>query len=168
MAILVNLPCSSLALTQSKKKELIVNGLFYKQIMDKKLPTSGQLERSLSQGIQKLYRQELEHSPSKVTCQLFGNQLAIVIEDALTAVEKTLADTEDKGKTVKELNSAINDVIESKLKALIEGILSVQVNDILFDTTLETSRTGAVATLEQAPQVRNPQSIPKNKNGESK
>ncbi|MGL6340107.1 MAG: Na-translocating system protein MpsC family protein, partial [Waterburya sp.] len=46
--------------------------------MDKNLPTSGQLERTLAQSIQKLYRQELKHSPSKITCQLFGNQLAIV------------------------------------------------------------------------------------------
>lgn len=133
--------------------------------MDKNLPTSGQLERNLSQNIQKLYRQKLEHSPGKVTCQLFGNQLAIVIEDALTAVEKTLADTIQEDQTVEQLNSAINEAIESKLKTLIEKILGVSVNDILFDSTLETSRTGAIATLDQPPQVRNPESIPKNKNG---
>ena len=136
--------------------------------MNKNLPTSGELERRLSQGIQKLYRQELEHSPSKVTCQLFGSQLAIVIEDAITAVEKTLADTEDQDSAVKQLNAAINDVIESKLKTLIEEILSVKVQDILFDSTLETSRTGAIITLSQLPQVRNPESIPKNNGGTRK
>ncbi|WP_019504804.1 DUF2294 domain-containing protein [Pleurocapsa sp. PCC 7319] len=129
--------------------------------MNQNLPTSGQIERELSQKVQKLYRQELEHSPGKVTCQLFGNQLAIVIENALTAVEKTLADIEPKNQKVKKLNSAINDVIESKLKDLIEEMLAVQVNDILFDTTLETSRTGAIITLNQPPEVRNPESIPK-------
>ena len=133
--------------------------------MNSNLPTSGQLERNLSQRIQKLYRQELEHSPSKVTCQLFSNQLAIVIEDALTAVEKTLAETKEKENTVKELNSAINEVLQSKLKTLIEEILGIKVHDILFDSTLETSRTGAIATLCEPPQVRNPESIPKNKNG---
>ncbi|VEP13887.1 conserved hypothetical protein [Hyella patelloides LEGE 07179] len=135
--------------------------------MAQNLPTSGQLERNLSQSIQKLYRQELEHSPSKVTCQLFGNQLAIVIEDALTAVEKTLANTEEDSKTVKQLNGAINEAIESKLKTLIEEILAVDVHDILFDSTLKTNRTGAIVTLAQPPQVRNPESIPKNKNGKS-
>lgn len=131
--------------------------------MNQKLPTSGQIERELSQGVQKLYRQELEHSPGKVTCQLFGNQLAIVIEDSLTAVEKTLADNEAKDKKLKKINSAINDVIEAKLKDLIEEILAVNVHDILFDTTLETSRTGAIVYLDQAPEVRNPESIPKHK-----
>lgn len=131
--------------------------------MNQKLPTSGQIERELSQGVQKLYRQELEHSPGKVTCQLFGNQLAIVIEDSLTAVEKTLADNETKDKKLKKINSAINDVIEAKLKDLIEEVLAVNVQDILFDTTLETSRTGAIISLNQAPEVRNPESIPKHK-----
>jgi uncharacterized protein YbcI len=136
--------------------------------MDKNLPTRGQLERTLAQSIQKLYRQELKHSPSKITCQLFGNQLAIVIEDAITAVEKTLASLKDNNKTVKELNAAINEAIESKLKTLIEEILAVEVDDILFDSTIKTNRTGAIATLEQPPQVRNPQSIPKNNNSKGK
>lgn len=131
--------------------------------MNQKLPTSGQIERELSQRVQKLYRQELEHSPGKVTCQLFGNQLAIVIEDALTAVEKTLAENEAQNNKVEKINSAINDVIEAKLKDLIEEVLAVDVQDILFDTTLETSRTGAIISLNQAPEVRNPESIPKHK-----
>lgn len=132
--------------------------------MNKNLPTSGQLERNLAQSIQKLYRQELKHSPSKITCQLFGNQLAIVIDDAITAVEKTLTKVKDDNQTVKELNIAINDAIASKLKTLIEEILAVKVDDLLFNSTFKTNRTGAIATLEQPPQVRNPQSIPKNKN----
>ncbi|MCC0179488.1 DUF2294 domain-containing protein [Waterburya agarophytonicola K14] len=131
--------------------------------MNQKLPTSGEVERKLSQNILKLYKQELEHLPGKITCQLFDNQLAVVIENALTAVEKTLAEAEDQGKTVEKLNLAINDVIEFKLKDLIEEILAVKVQDILFDTTLETGRTGAIVTLENPPQVRNPESIPKNK-----
>ena len=130
--------------------------------MDKNLPTRGQLERNLSQTIQKLYRQKLEHSPGKVTCQLFGTQLAIVIEDALTAVERTLIDAKNETETVKQLNSTIADIIKLELKNLVETILSVQVDDILLDTALKTSRTGAIITLKGSPEVRNPESIPKN------
>ena len=132
--------------------------------MDTNLPTCGQLERNLSQSIQKLYLNELEHSPSKVTCQLFGNQLAIVVEDSLTAVEQALADLKSES-DIEQLNSAVGRLIESKMKLLIEEILSVGVEDILFDTTLETKRTGAIVTLSQIPQVRNPESIPKHKSG---
>ena len=141
---------------------MVAKGLHLIKIMEKNLLTCGQLERNLAQGIQKLYRQELEHSPSKVTCQLFGNQLAIVIENSLTAVEQTLASNQGLNDTVEKLTSAINQAIEAKLKKLIEDILSVQVEDILFDTTIETKRTGAIVALSQLPQVRNPESIPKN------
>ena len=135
--------------------------------MDNNLPTCGQLERNLSQSIQKLYLNELEHSPSKVTCQLFGNQLAIVVEDSLTAVEQALTRLKESDSNLEQLNTVINQVIESKMKTLIEEILSVEVKDILFDTTIKTKRTGAIVTLSHLPEVRNPESIPKNKNGKS-
>lgn len=132
------------------------------KIMDKNLPTCGQLERNLSQSIQKLYITELNHSPSKVTCQFFSSQLAIVIDNAITAVEKTLAEN-NQADTVKKLNSAINQSIKHKIKILIEETLYVSVDDILFDSALETYRTGAIVTFTKLPQVRNPESIPKNK-----
>lgn len=130
--------------------------------MDKNLPTCGQLERNLSQSIQKLYITELQHSPTKVTCQFFSSQLAIVIDNAITAVERTLAEN-DEVDTVKKLNSAINQSIKQKIKALIEETLCVDVDDVLFDSDIETYRTGAIFTLTKLPQVRNPESIPKNK-----
>lgn len=134
--------------------------------MDKNLLTCGQLERNLAQSIQKLYRQELEHMPSKVTCQLFGNQLAIVIENSLTAVEQTLASNAELDDTVEKLTSVLNQAVKIKLKTLIEEILAVKVEDIMFDTTIETKRTGAIVALNQAPSVRNPEAIPKNTRGQ--
>ena len=131
--------------------------------MSKSLPTSGQLERNLSQGILRIYRQELKHTPSKVTCQLFENKLAIIVENALTAVEQTLAAAGNNDNIVKRLSTTINDVIEIKIKDLIESILTVKVKDILFDSTVKTNCAGAIATLEHTPLVRNPESIPKNK-----
>ena len=122
--------------------------------MNKNLPTCGQLERNLAQNIQKLYRQLLEHNPSKITCQLFGERIAIVIEDALPAVEKNLIDHERLAMD-KSLNSAINDILKSKLKVLIEEVLSVRVENILLGSTIETNRSAAIAILDSSPQVRN-------------
>ena len=129
--------------------------------MDRQLPTFGQLERQLSQSIQKLYREELGHSPQKVTCKFFKNQLSIVIEDALTAVEKALISEEDPNKTIENLNLAINDVIKSKLKTIIEAVLAVEVDDVLFSCNIDTMRAGAIVILSQAPRIYNPQLIPK-------
>lgn len=121
--------------------------------MNKNLPTYGQLERNLAQSIQKLYRQELEHNPSKVTCQLFGNQIVIVIEDALPAVEKILIDNNQLA-TVERLNSAINNIIKFKIKILIEEVLMVRVENILLGSTIETNRSFAIAILDSPPLVR--------------
>ena len=126
--------------------------------MEQQLPTFGQLERSLSQNIQKLYREELEHSPQKVNSKFFGNRLAIVIEGALTKIEQILIN-EHHEQIVKDLNLAINSVIKPKLKTLIETVLEVEVEDILFDSTVETKRTGAIVILTQTPQVRTPKSL---------
>lgn len=131
--------------------------------MNQELPTRGQLERSLAQKVQKLYRQELEHTPKKVTCQLFGNQVAIIIEDALTVIEKTLVDTAKEIQVAQQLHTVLNQAMKAELKTVIAEVLSVEVNDILLDSTLSTSRTGAIAMLTQIPQVRDPESIPKNK-----
>ena len=46
-------------------------------------PTRGQLERTLSQRIESLYRSQLEHKPSKVVCQIFDEKIAIILEDSI-------------------------------------------------------------------------------------
>ncbi|MBE9167203.1 DUF2294 domain-containing protein [Pleurocapsales cyanobacterium LEGE 06147] len=130
--------------------------------MTETLPTRGQLERQLSQSIQAFYRKQLGHQPSKVTCQLFGEKLAVIMEDSLTNAEQMLAE-EGKEDLAEEVRSNLNDAIRPQLKDLIKGILAVDVVDILSDATLATGRVGIIAILEATPQVRNPESIPKNK-----
>jgi uncharacterized protein YbcI len=125
-------------------------------------PTVGQLERSLSQRVQALYREQLDHQPSKVTCQLFGEQLAIVIEDSVTQPEKLLA-KEGQKELVLKVRDDLDTAIQPQLKALIEEILKVQVVDLLSDATLSTGRSGIIVVLEQMPEVRNPNSVPKSK-----
>jgi uncharacterized protein YbcI len=53
-------------------------------------PTRGQLERTLSQRIESLYRSQLEHKPSKVVCQIFDEKIAIILEDSITQPEQIL------------------------------------------------------------------------------
>ena len=123
------------------------------EIIQQKLPTYGELERELSQTIDRIYRQELGLSPGKITCKFVGNNLAIVIEDSLTTIEKTLL-KENQVNVVKNLNLAINNIVKSKLKILVEQVLAVEVCDILFDCSLETQHAGAIVILSQLPVVR--------------
>lgn len=138
--------------------------------MNRQLPTWGRLERDLSQRIQKLYREELEHSPQKVTCKFFKNFISIMIEDALTAVEEILADENRNNveKTAKQLNLAINDAVKSKLKTIVEDVLAIEVEDILFDCSVKTRRAGAIVILNQLPQTRSLKPSPKIRQSQDK
>ncbi len=123
-------------------------------------PTRGQLERLLSQRLQAFYREQLGHQPGKVTCQLFDEKLAIIVEDSITPPEQILA---NNGQTelAEQVRTDLDKAIQPQMKALIEEVLSVSVLDILSDATLETGRTGIIAVLDVTPEVRNPDAVPK-------
>ena len=131
-------------------------------------PTRGQLERTLSQRIQALYRQQLGHQPSKVTCQLFDEKLAIILEDSITQPEQLLANSGQE-ELAKQVRSDLSKAIEPQLKDLIQEITGVPVIDLLIDGKIETGRTGTIAVLAKAPQVRDAASSkPKREEANSK
>lgn len=136
--------------------------------MDRKLPTCGQIERDLSQRIQKLYRELLGHSPRKVTCKLFDRSLAVVVEDSLTVLQKTLTEENKLDGAAKYVNSAIDEVIKSKLKIAVEEILGIEVHDILFDSSVKIQQSGAIVILTKPPLVRSRELIPKANRDRSK
>ncbi len=127
---------------------------------DPSMQTRGQIERTLSQRIQNLYKEQLDHQTGKVTCQLFADKLAIIVENSFTQPEQLLAQT-GQNELVKNIREDLDEAIRPHVKDLIEAILRVQVLDIMSDATLETGRTGIIAVLDQTPTVRNPSAIPK-------
>ncbi len=130
-------------------------------------PTRGQLERALSQRIQALYRDQLGHQPGKVTCQLFADEIAIVIENSVTPPEHFLAQS-GQTELVEKVRDTLTDAIQPSLVAAIEEVLGVSVVDLMSDATFETGRTGMIVVLDQMPAVRNPQTIPKRSSPETK
>lgn len=123
-------------------------------------PTRGQLERLLSQKFQALYRAQLGHQPGKVTCQLFDEKLAIIVENSITPPEQVLANS-GQMELAEQVRTDLEKAIQPNLKALIEEVLGVAVLDLLSDATLETGRTGIIAILDVTPEVRNPDAVPK-------
>ncbi|NJR73786.1 MAG: DUF2294 domain-containing protein, partial [Scytonema sp. CRU_2_7] len=118
-------------------------------------PTRGQVERTLAQRIQALYRDQLGHQPSKVICQLCDQNVVVIMENSITQPEQLLAQTGHQ-ELAQEVRSDLDDAIQQQLKALIEETLSVSVIEVLADTTLETSRSGFIAILTEPPAVRTP------------
>lgn len=121
--------------------------------MTEKLSTRGQLERQLSQKLQAFYRHHLGHQPSKVTCQIFGEKIAIILEDSITSAEQLLLQ-EGKDDLADEVRSNLDEAIQPELKQVIADILNVEVIDILSDATLDTGRTGIIAVLAKTPEMR--------------
>lgn len=125
-------------------------------------PTRGQLERLLSQKLQAFYRENLGHLPGKITCQLFDEKLAVIVEDSITPPEQVLANN-GQPELAEQVRADLEKAIQPQLKALIEEVLKVAVLDLLSDATLETGRTGIIAILDVMPEVRNPDAVPKSK-----
>lgn len=121
--------------------------------MTSSTPTRGQLERSLSQRIQALYRNQLGHRPAEVNCQIFDQKIVIVLENSITLPEQLLANNGQE-ELVEEIRSNLDAAIQPQLRELIEEIVGVPVEDLLSDAKLETGRSGMIAILADLPQTR--------------
>ncbi len=123
--------------------------------MDASYPTRGQIERALSQQIQAFYRNQLEHQPSRVVCQIFDEKIAIILDDSITKPEHIILNKGEEELSEK-VRLELDEAIQPQLKALIEEVVGVPVIDILSNAKLETGRAATVAILANPPQVRNP------------
>ncbi len=123
--------------------------------MNPSSPTRGQLERTLSQRIESLYRSQLEHKPSKVVCQIFDEKIAIILEDSITQPEQILVNNGQQ-ELAEKVRSELDEALQPQLKALIEEIVGVGVIDLLSNAKLETGRSATIAILAESPQFRNP------------
>ncbi|PPS43950.1 DUF2294 domain-containing protein [Chroococcidiopsis sp. TS-821] len=122
--------------------------------MDSSTPTRGQIERALSQRIQALYRNQLEHQPSRISCQIFDEKVAIILEDSITQPEQLLVNTGQE-ELAQEVRSEIDEALKPQIQSIIEEIVGVGVVDLLSNAKLDTGRTATVAILAETPKLRN-------------
>ena len=125
-------------------------------------PTRGQTERTLAQRIQALYQDKLGQRPEKILCQFFDEKLAIVLEKSLTRCEQLLLDT-GREQFAANLRSELNAAIKPQLIELIQQVVGVTVTALLSDTDLKSGTSGMIFLLEDVPQIRDLESIPKMK-----
>lgn len=118
-----------------------------------RLPTRGQIQRELSQSIQRLYKDCLGHTSGKISCQLFDEKLTIVIENSITQPERLIVEEGD-AELAEKVRSDLNSAFCPRLSEEVSSVLGVDVSDVLSDATLETGRMAIVVVLERSPQVR--------------
>ncbi len=131
--------------------------------MNLETQTRGQLERTLSQRIQALYRTQLGQQPSRVQCQIFDGKIVIILEDSITKTEQVLV-ASGQEELAEQVRDDLDKVFNPQLTKLIQEIVGIEVIDVLTDATLKTGRTGTIAVLADIPQFREPQSTRKSKN----
>ncbi|NJK50748.1 DUF2294 domain-containing protein [Candidatus Gracilibacteria bacterium] len=123
-------------------------------------PTPGQLERTILQQVQRLYRQRIGQRPSKAICQLFDEKLSVVLWDAISVTEQTLLDI-GREELAKEVRSQLHEAMKPQLKTLLEEIVGTSIITVLIDSDLNSGFSSITAILGDIPAVRNPESIPK-------
>ncbi len=117
------------------------------------VPTQGQLQRQLSQQFQRLYREQLNHTPGKITCQITDDKVMLVIENSVTKPEQLLVENGESDLAEKVRND-LSAALRPQIVELIEGLLDRQAVDILTDATLSTGRTSIVVILSSPPDLR--------------
>ncbi|WOD38971.1 DUF2294 domain-containing protein [Nodosilinea sp. E11] len=117
------------------------------------LPTQGQLQRHLSQQFQRLYRDQLDHAPGKITCQIIDEKLLLVIEDSVTKPEQLLI-KKGESELAEQVRGDLSTALRPQIIELVEQALNREVVDILTDATLATGRTSVVIILSSPPELR--------------
>ncbi|BAY38052.1 hypothetical protein NIES2111_23960 [Nostoc sp. NIES-2111] len=123
-------------------------------------PTIGELERKISQRVSSLYNEKIGRRPSQIICHFFDSELVISLEDSVTQIEKTLLESGHES-LAEHIRTLLDKIIKHQLKIIIEEVINKPIIDLMNNTNLVTGRTGIVVILDQLPEVRNPESIPK-------
>ncbi|MGI0487619.1 DUF2294 domain-containing protein [Pantanalinema rosaneae CENA516] len=116
------------------------------------IPTSGQLERTLSQRILALYRTQTGHRLERVSSQIVDRKVVIVLENSVTQPAQFLLGN-GKEELAEEVHLNLNEAIQPQIRKLIEEVVGVAVIDLLSDAKLDTERTGFIALLAETPQL---------------
>lgn len=117
-----------------------------------------QIEQTLSQRIETLYRTQLGHKPSQVSCKIVDEKIAIFVENSITQPEQLLA-ASGEPKLAEQVRSSINKEMRLHLKKLIEEVVQVPVIDLLIDSAIATGRTSTIAVLATTPLAQDAPSI---------
>ncbi|EAW38251.1 DUF2294 domain-containing protein [Lyngbya sp. PCC 8106] len=104
-------------------------------------------EELICEQIQHIYVQQLEQELSQISCRIFDRILIFVLEGVITPPENLL-NQNNHLRLVSQVRSVFDRMIQPKIQDLIEQTLNVTVIDFLCDTTIDTSRTGAIVIFE--------------------
>lgn len=92
--------------------------------MNSETQTRGQLERTLSQRIQALYRTQLGQQPSRVQCQIFDGKIVIILEDSITKTEQVLV-ASGQEELAEQVRDDLDKAFNPQLTELIQEVVGI-------------------------------------------
>jgi uncharacterized protein YbcI len=120
--------------------------------------TRGQIERTVTQQIQRLYRDLVGQRPSRVVTHLVDGKLLVILHDSISPVERLLWQT-GHDLIALQLQQIIADALKPLFKSLVEETLGVAVLSVLFSEDIESGFASLTALLADQPKTRQPRSM---------
>jgi uncharacterized protein YbcI len=120
--------------------------------------TRGQIERAVTQRIQRLYRDLVGQRPSRVVTHLVDGKLLVILQDSISPVERLLWQTGHDAIAL-QLQQIIADTLKPLFKSLVEETVGVQVLTVLFSEDIESGFASLTALLADQPKTRPPKSM---------
>lgn len=122
--------------------------------------TVGQVEREITNQVRSFYASGLGIRCGQIICHFFNTKLVITIEKAVSPIEIFLISQGEKI-FAEETRLRLDRAIKSAIQNMIEEILDQTVIDVIISSALTIEVTSIMVILQEIPDVRNPEAIPK-------
>ncbi|CDF57499.1 DUF2294 domain-containing protein [Thermobrachium celere] len=109
----------------------------------------GNLEMKISNALMHFEKEEIGRGAEEAMAHIFKDMIIVRLKKVLTPAEKRLAQSPEGRKTIKEFRYMLEDVLRSKLEAIIEDIVKVKVVSIHCDISTKTGEYLMVFVMEK-------------------
>jgi uncharacterized protein YbcI len=117
--------------------------------METSMPTQiANPEREISRGTVGIYKEYFGRGPTKASATIGDTHVTVILEDALTVVERRLA-SEGNDETVRSLRQKIQQAMRDELVELVERTVGRKVKCLLSDHDVPTDIAVEVLVFER-------------------
>ena len=123
------------------------------------MPTQGEIEASISQGMTKFEQDYMGRGPKHVHAHLIGDLLLVRLQGVLTAAEQHLVASlaAEKGRDLlKQVRTHLLETARPMMEAMVQQITGAKVLSMHHDISTVTGEEVVVFTLAEPPGFREP------------
>src|SRR3954469_11485262 len=128
-----------------------------RRLQDQRMPTQGEIEASISQGMTKFEQDYMGRGPKHVHAHLIGDLLLVRLQGVLTAAEQHLVTSlpAEKGRDLlKQVRTHLLETARPMMEAMVQQITGAKVLSMHHDISTVTGEEVVVFTLAEPPGFR--------------